>query len=924
MEHKLSINQKMLITVSLIALMFMLLLFFFSMTLNQSKEIGITRSSEVMYQDQKDKVLVATHSMALSLGEILKTVPDHDERIALIQNAVDPIRFEEDKSGYFFVYEKTTALALPSKKELVGTDMGESQDIKGIYYVQELKNQATNGGGFVDYIFTKPEAGDQPKIGYAEMIPGTEYWIGTGVYLDNIAATKAEISDQIGTAVRKRNLIMYLIVVPLFVLILGALLYITQSIVKPLARVSGNLRSAADQVASASGSVSQSGQLLAEGSTQQAASIQETSASLTQLASQTRQNSQNATHADKLMKDATRIVDSANLEMERLTASMTDISESSDEIHKIVQSINDIAFQTNLLALNAAVEAARAGKAGEGFAVVASEVRNLAVRAADSAHSTAQLITNTSERIKEGEVSAQRTKEAFMHIQNSSTKVAHIVTEISAASQDQSEGIDQINLAVNEMNEVVQKNTATAEEAASSSEEMAAQAKEMELMSFELSHVVNGSSNPNTSNEKVTSPMNIKAFFQNKKKLALPSLFLALILTSAVAQAQNLNFSGFVSTESYFDNKEAVAAREADVLLYPQRPRYDNLNNDLTDDRTFHMVSFNSRLKMAATEIEAFGAKSTGVIEIDFLGTGEGYVNMIRMRHAYIKLNWEKSSLLMGQYWHPMFVTSSYPEVLGWGGAAPINVLSRNPQVRFTYQVQPNLSASVTALSHRDFTSNGPNGYSSEYIRNSGVPEFNLQVIYSKAALTSGFTMGTKSIKPSGISPSGNELEETLQSWHTNAFVKLATKKVNAKLVGIYGQNLTNFLMIGGYAEQSVSPDLITFTNLKTSSVWSEISSTGEKARVALFAGFSKNHGADGEVAHVNNDIIANFYGRGTDIDRILRIAPRLTFNSGPLLWGLEYTWTSAGYGTPDVQGKVIDVKNVTMYRLQLAAKYTF
>ncbi|HCD53513.1 MAG TPA: hypothetical protein DEQ34_13780 [Balneolaceae bacterium] len=410
----------------------------------------------------------------------------------------------------------------------------------------------------------------------------------------------------------------------------------------------------------------------------------------------------------------------------------------------------------------------------------------------------------------------------------------------------------------------------------------------------------------------------------NKPIHTLFLLVFLLLPESTSILAQEVTWKGFVSSESYFDSKEAVASREADVLLYPKRPVFDNLNNDQTDIRSFHMVSFNSRLQAKASDFEAFGATSSAVIEIDFLGTGENYVNMIRMRHAFVKLKWEKSTVLMGQYWHPMFITSSYPEVLGWGGAAPVNVLSRNPQVRFTYDFNSRFSANISALSHRDFTSNGPDGYSSKYIRNSGLPELNLQMQYSLPNVTGGFTIGTKSIKPCISTPSGNMLNETLQSWQSNVYVKLNTSLITAKVVGIYGQNLTNLLMIGGYAERTVEPDMITYTNLLTSSYWTEISTNGETVQAALFAGVSVNHGASEELALTDGTLTANIYGRGTDIASLYRVAPRITFKNGPLLWGFEFTWSAANYGTPDSFGNVIDTELAHMYRMQLAAKYTF
>jgi len=265
------------------------------------------------------------------------------------------------------------------------------------------------------------------------------------------------------------------------IVLLGVLLsyYSVRSITKPLNRVISGLNEGAEQVASASSQVSFSSQQLAEGTSEQAASIEETSSSLEEMSSMTKQNADNAGQADSLMKDASKVVTSANDSMGSLTTSMGEITSASEETSKIIKTIDEIAFQTNLLALNAAVEAARAGEAGAGFAVVADEVRNLAMRAADAAKDTAVLIEGTVKKIGEGSDLVDTTNEAFTEVASRAAKVGELVSEISAASNEQAEGIQQVNGAVVEMDKIVQQNAASAEESASASEEMNAQAEQV-------------------------------------------------------------------------------------------------------------------------------------------------------------------------------------------------------------------------------------------------------------------------------------------------------------------------------------------------------------------------------------------------------------------------------------------------------------
>ncbi|MEH0019404.1 MAG: methyl-accepting chemotaxis protein [Desulfobacter sp.] len=254
---------------------------------------------------------------------------------------------------------------------------------------------------------------------------------------------------------------------------------IARGIIRVLTRITDGMGEGANQVASAAGQVSGSSQSMAEGTSQQAASIEETSSSMEEMASMTKKNADNAGHADSLMRESNQVVAQANQSMTSLTESMADISKASEETSKIIKTIDEIAFQTNLLALNAAVEAARAGEAGAGFAVVADEVRNLAMRAAEAAKDTADLIEGTVQKVGDGSDLVASTNEAFVKVADSSEKIADLIAEISEASNEQSNGIEQVNTAISEMDKVVQQNAANAEESASAAEEMNAQAEQL-------------------------------------------------------------------------------------------------------------------------------------------------------------------------------------------------------------------------------------------------------------------------------------------------------------------------------------------------------------------------------------------------------------------------------------------------------------
>ncbi|MBI9085610.1 MAG: hypothetical protein JEZ11_18580 [Desulfobacterales bacterium] len=313
------------------------------------------------------------------------------------------------------------------------------------------------------------------------MLPAWGWIIGSGIYLDDV---EKEIFSLFS--------IIFIAIGLIAVAGIALSILMARSVARPLDRIIGFLREGADQIGSASGQISSASHSLAEGASEQAASIEETSASLEEMSTMTHQSANNAAQADALMKETNQVVDEANTSMDQLTRSMNDISKASEETSKIIKTIDEIAFQTNLLALNAAVEAARAGEAGAGFAVVADEVRNLAMRSAEAAKITAEMIEGTVRKVGDGSVLVDRTNAAFTKVSGSSRKVGELVAEIAAASAEQAEGIGQVNTAVTEMDKVTQQNAASAEESASASEEMNAQAEQLKSMLAELVTIVGG------------------------------------------------------------------------------------------------------------------------------------------------------------------------------------------------------------------------------------------------------------------------------------------------------------------------------------------------------------------------------------------------------------------------------------------------
>ncbi len=519
MLSRLSVKGRMFLIIFSILILFLVMAAFAMYTGKRVRDLGIEKTGQVMLSDQKDKIKVATHTIALALGHAIENVPEKESQVEIIRMLIDDIRFEEDKSGYYFVYEGTVNVALPPKKELQGKDLGGLKDTNNVFFVKDMRDSARDGGGFVEYIWPKPGAGDTPKLSYAEMIPGTEMWIGTGVYLDNINTYQSAMSGEISSKVNTITVVMLVISGIIFAVTITLCLMIVFGVVRSLNNMIASFKDIAEGegdltkriditgkdemnelagwfnkflehlqgvVVAISGnteSVNQQSQKLSVIATNLSGNAQETSAKSDSVAAAAEEMSSNINSVASAMEQSTTNTAMVASAAEEMTATIHEIASNAEQAHKIsdtavnqasttssrmvelgsaaeaiskvTETITEISEQTNLLALNATIEAARAGEAGKGFAVVANEIKELAKQTAEATLDIKNQIDGVQGTTNATVKDITEIAEIINNVNELVATISTAVGEQSAATEEIANNINQAAQGLGEVNENV-------------------------------------------------------------------------------------------------------------------------------------------------------------------------------------------------------------------------------------------------------------------------------------------------------------------------------------------------------------------------------------------------------------------------------------------------------------------------------------
>ncbi|MBL7702334.1 MAG: hypothetical protein JNM14_08785 [Ferruginibacter sp.] len=365
---------------------------------------------------------------------------------------------------------------------------------------------------------------------------------------------------------------------------------------------------------------------------------------------------------------------------------------------------------------------------------------------------------------------------------------------------------------------------------------------------------------------------------------------------------------GFVRNDMNYDTRQNVFVREGQLDLYPKDKDVQSDGKDYNKKSQLNILGILSRLGVKISGPDAFKAKTSAVLEGDFFGQADVNIGLFRLRHGYVKLDWKKSALTLGQTWYPLFIPECFPGVVNFNTGIPIAPFGWAGQIKYTAKFTDKASLSITAYKPREFAITNVNASDNTNAAsmNASLPELNAHFQYKSDKFLAGAQIDYSLLKPYvkyGTAPNLKTSDETVSGFTAMAYAKIATKKVGIKTQFVLGQNTSHWVMMGGYYGYKATPASIeTYESAKTTAAWIDIYGTGKKIVPGLFVGYSSNNGAKtGATAAYGRAI--GITGRG--IKDLFRVSPRLDFISGKLSFRNELEFTQASYGTRGNDGKV-------------------
>jgi hypothetical protein len=408
----------------------------------------------------------------------------------------------------------------------------------------------------------------------------------------------------------------------------------------------------------------------------------------------------------------------------------------------------------------------------------------------------------------------------------------------------------------------------------------------------------------------------------NLKKL-LPFIFIAFSTLAIAQETTKLKVYGFVSNDFFYNSRQNVEMVDGVIQLFPKPIELNTAGVDKNAVAQAEMISVDTRLGIDLTSAPILGAKSSGKIEADFAGFGTSYY-VFRIRQAFMKLNWEKTELLVGQTWHPLF-GSVVPTTFSANAGGPFQPFNRSPQVRVKESLSKTLSLTAAALYEMQYASQGPAGTSNTYMKNAIAPDFFVGLENKTKHWTLGVGADLKTIKPEPLN------DATISSLSASAYAQYVNGKLQLKGKTTYGGNLSDQLMLGGYGVSKYASDsatVLSYTNLKSMNTWVNLV-YGTKLQVGLLLGAANNLGSsDNFDLRKGKKMTAygySFYDASQQVlDRLYRIAPQVSYNLSNFKFGLEYDYTTASYGAMQRDGSAKNTYSVSNNRILASVMYIF
>ncbi len=416
------------------------------------------------------------------------------------------------------------------------------------------------------------------------------------------------------------------------------------------------------------------------------------------------------------------------------------------------------------------------------------------------------------------------------------------------------------------------------------------------------------------------------------KKIVLVCVFLGALTafgqTTLTEKKLNLTFSGFVKNDFITDTRRSAEAVDGLYTLWPLKPEYDANGEDINAQPSARMYNISTRFAARLSGWEMGKVKAGAYVELDF--TGGDAANSIRLRHAYTRFDWPRTTLLFGRTWHPTFIEKVFPGVMALNCGVPFQVFNRSPQLRLTHHLTSRLDLIAAAVYQINYINFGPDQAtgasvaSSRYQRDAMLPNLHLQLQYFDDHWVAGAGVDWKTIQPRSytIGSEGKKYvtREKLPTVAALAYLKYTRGKLEVKAKSMFGQNVSESLLPGGYAVASLDPVTGHETYTPTNHLFSFVNLIyGQTWKAGLFAGYLKNLGTSRNPA-------GPFYARGADVGESWRISSLISWQQKNLMVSFEPEITTATYGAIDStdRGRIRNAVAVTNYRNLLTLFYFF